>query len=334
MIDPGSVIEGIYAFRRSKAMFTAVAMGVFDRLEESPAPASAFPGEPSAVERLLDACVALGFLEKSDGLYRNTPVASTYLRRGSPQTLAGYILYSNAALYPMWGHLDEAVATGENRWRPTFGFGSGELFDHYFHTDGAKRDFIAGMHGFGLLSSPKVVAAVDLSRFRRLVDLGGATGHLAMAAVERFPGLSAAVFDLPAVIATARDYTAGSSVELIAGNFFDDPLPEADLYALGRILHDWAEPKIRRLLSKIHAALPSGGGLLIAETLLDDDKSGPVDSLLQSLNMLVCTEGRERTVAEYRDLLEAAGFTRVEAHRTGAPLDAILARKSTSPFTT
>ena len=73
--------------------------------------------------------------------------------------------------------------------------------------------------------------------------------------------------------------------------------------------------------------MPAGGGLLIAETLLDDDKSGPVDSLLQSLNMLVCTEGRERTVAEYRHLLEGAGFTSVEARRTGAPLDAVLARK-------
>ena len=257
MIDPGPVIEGIYAFRRSKAMFTAVAMGVFDRLEEAPAAATAFPGEASAVERLLDTCVALGFLEKSDGVYRNTPVASTYLRRGSPRTLAGYILYSNAALYPMWGHLEEAVATGENRWRPTFGFGAGELFDHYFHTEGAKRDFIAGMHGFGLLSSPPVVAAFDLSGFRRLVDLGGATGHLAMSAVERYPGLSAAVFDLPVVVEAAREYT-GDRVAVIGGNFFDDALPEADLYALGRILHDWAEPKIRRLDGKDPRGIAGG----------------------------------------------------------------------------
>jgi acetylserotonin N-methyltransferase len=326
MIDPTPVIEGIYAFRRSKAMFAAVAMGVFDRLEEQPAEAAAFPGNRDAVERLLDTCAAMGFLRKRGALYENTAIASEYLRRGSPRTLAGYILYSNAALYPMWGHLEQAVETGENRWAATFGFGAAELFEHYFRTEESKRTFIAGMHGFGLLSSPRVVSAFDLGRFKRLVDLGGATGHLALAAVERYAGLKAAVFDLPRVIELAREY-AGERVELIAGDFFNDELPAADLYALGRILHDWTEPKIEGLLSRIHAALPEGGAILIAETLLDDDKSGPLDSLLQSLNMLVCTEGKERTAGEYRELLERAGFGGVEAKRTGGALDAVMGWK-------
>lgn len=326
MTDPQPVLELITAFRRSKAMFAAVHLGVFDKLHDSPSPASSFPGDPDAVERLLDTCVALKLLEKSEGSYRNTPLASEYLRSDSPRTLAGYILYSNAALYTMWGHLEEAVATGENRWEATFGFKGSQLFDHYFRTEQAKRTFIAGMHGFGQISSPRVVEAFDLSGFRRMVDLGGATGHLALAAVDRFPQLRAAVFDLPPVIELAREY-AGGRLELIAGDFFAHPLPEADLYAVGRILHDWSEAKIRTLLAKVFAALPDGGALLVAETLLDEDKSGPLPSVLQSLNMLVCTEGRERSASEYEALLRDAGFQSVEARRTGSPLDAILARK-------
>jgi acetylserotonin N-methyltransferase len=96
---------------------------------------------------------------------------------------------------------------------------------------------------------------------------------------------------------------------------------------VGRILHDWSEDKIRFLLSKAFEALPAGGGLLIAERLLADDKAGPVPALMQSLNMLVCTEGRERTLAEYEALLREAGFREVEGRRTGAPLDAVLAAK-------
>src|SRR5512141_2695988 len=119
MTDAGPVVEAIYAFRKSKALFSAVAMGVFDRLE-MPGDVTAIPGNPEAVERLLDVCVGLGFLTKEGCAYRNTPLASEYLRRERPRTLAGYILYSNAALYPMWGHLEEAVATGENRWQATF----------------------------------------------------------------------------------------------------------------------------------------------------------------------------------------------------------------------
>jgi acetylserotonin N-methyltransferase len=176
-----------------------------------------------------------------------------------------------------------------------------------------------------------VAAAFDLGRFRRLADLGGATGHLAVAACRRYPGLRAVVFDLPGVLPLARELVAasglGDRVELVTGDFFADPLPEADLYALGRILHDWAEDKVRLLLRAVHRRLPAGGALLIAEKLLDDDRAGPPWALLQSLNMLVCTEGKERTLSEYEALLREAGFGRVEGRRTGALLDAVLAVK-------
>jgi acetylserotonin O-methyltransferase len=65
----------------------------------------------------------------------------------------------------------------------------------------------------------------------------------------------------------------------------------------------------------------------MAERLLREDRSGPVDAQLQSLNMLVCTEGKERTLGEFRLLLESAGFTDVRGHVTAAPLDAIFALK-------
>ena len=252
--DPAPVLDLIEAFRRSKTMFSAVALGVFDRLQESPADARTLASElnasADAVERLLDACVGLGLLKKESGTYRNLPVAGSYLCRSSPQTLAGYIVYSNDVLYRLWANLDDAVREGSHRWRQTFGL-EGPIFSSLFKTEEAMRDFLVGMHGFGLLSSPPVVAAFDLSRFRRLVDLGGATGHLAMAATQRYPELSAILFDLPAVIEVAREYVsrspAASRITLTAGDFFAGQLPEADLFALGRILHDWDEVKIRRL---------------------------------------------------------------------------------------
>jgi len=187
------------------------------------------------------------------------------------------------------------------------------------------------MNGFGQLSSPAVVAAFDLGRFHRLVDLGGGTGHLELTACARYPQLQAAVFDLPAAIASAREYmgrgTPRSAVALLEGDFFTDPLPEADIFELGRVLHDWPDEKVRTLLRKVWERLPFGGALLIAEKLLNDDKTGPLPALMQSLSMLVCTEGKERALAEYTALLREAGFARVEAKVTTAPLDAILAVK-------
>lgn len=326
MPDASTVIELIEAFRRSKTMFTAVSMGVFDRTPASlERLATDLKADRDALERLLDGCRGLGLLELRDGTYFNTETAECYLRSSSPRTLAGYIRYSNEALYPMWGNLESAVREGSNRWKQTFGL-EGAIFSHFFRTPEAQHAFLLGMHGLGQLGSPKVAAAFDLSAFRRMVDLGGATGHLTMAVADRYPSLKVAVFDLPVVIEAARAF-ADDRVELIAGDFFTDPLPPADLYALGRILHDWSLPKIRLLLAKICAALPPGGGLLIAEKTLAPDKSGPVSAHMQSLNMLVCTEGKERTLAEYQALLEEAGFSRVEGKATGSAVDAILARK-------
>jgi acetylserotonin N-methyltransferase len=336
--DPAPVLELIDAFRRSKTMFAAVSLGVFEALHNGPSDASTLaarlPGPATAteaLERLLDACVGLELLAKREGVYSNRPVAETYLCDHSPRSLTGYVLYSNEALFPMWAHLEDAIREGAPRWTQTFGW-EGSIFDHFFKTGDRRRHFLRGMHGFGQLSSGPVAAAFDLSRFRRMADLGGATGHLAIAACERYPQLHAAVFDLPDVIAMARDYVAASPargrIELIGGDFFRDDLPPADLYSLGRILHDWPEERIRGLLSKIYAALPAGGALLVAEKLLDDDKSGPAPAHLQSLNMLVCTEGKERSLAEYTALLVPAGFASVEGRRTGAVLDAVLANKA------
>ena len=332
--DPAGIIQLIEAFRGSKAMFAAVELGIFDLLEGGPKDAMALAREtrskPDALERLLDVCTGLGLLAKRGIHYSNLPVAQRYLCRESRSTLAGYILYSNRALLPMWEHLEDAVREGTHRWRQTFGH-EGSIFEHFFRTDETRRDFLMGMNGFGMLSSPGIAEAFDLSCFRRMVDLGGATGHLALAVLDRYPQMWAAVFDLPGAIETARAMLSGTPgegrIELIAGDFFTDPLPEADLYALGRILHDWAQETIDSLLKKIHGRLPPGGGILIAERFLNEDKTGPLPALLQSLNMLVCTEGKERTLAEYEALLRQAGFREVRGQKIGAPLDAILAVK-------
>jgi acetylserotonin N-methyltransferase len=333
-LDPAPVLDLLEAFRRSKVMFAGISLGIFDRLADGPASLAALArdlrADPDALGRLLGACVCLGLLKRDGQNYANAPVAAAYLCSKSPRRLTGYARYSDSALWQLWAHLDDAVREGTHRWRQAFGW-EGPIFDSFFRTEDDKREFLMGMHGQGQLSSPAVAAAFDLGRFRRLVDLGGATGHLAVAACRRYPALRAVVFDLPKVLPLTRELVVASGVadriELLAGDFFADALPEADLFTLGRILHDWNEEKIHRLLRAIYERLPAGGALLVAEKLLDDDRAGPPWAVLQSLNMLVCTEGKERTLGEYAELLKAAGFARVEGKRTPTPLDVVLAVK-------
>jgi acetylserotonin N-methyltransferase len=332
--DPAILLDLLEAFRRSKTMFAAVSLGVFDLLEGNDLTqaqlADKLSANADALERLLDACVGLGLLIKAKGVYSNAPLATHYLLSSSPRRMTGYINYSNNVMWPMWGKLEDAVREGTHRWRQCYGL-DGPIFSHFFRDEAAKREFLMGMHGFGVISSPQVVSAMDLSRFKCLADLGGATGHLAIAACERYPTMRGIVFDLPVAMPLAKvivDQSAvASRIELVGGDFFSDRLPPADLYAVGRILHDWSEDKIRLLLKRIFEALPSQGGILIAEKMLLEDKTGPRWAQMQSLNMLTCTEGKERTLSEYEILLTEAGFVNVTGCRTTSPLDAILAIK-------
>lgn len=332
--DPGPILDLLVAFRRSKTMFTAVTLGVFDALDAGPKSAPDLAAElkvnPDAFTRLLDACVGLGLVRRDGDSYSTTPAGSTYLTQTSPRRLTGYLRFTDEILWKLWGNLADSIRDGDSGWKRTFGW-EGGIFGHIFHTPELRREFLMGMNGYGVISSPVVVAAFDLSRFRRLVDLGGATGHLATAACRRYPELRSVVFDLPEVVPLAAELVAATEVadrvEVVAGDFFTDALPEADLYALGRILHDWSEEKILTLLRRLHERLPVGGGVLIAEKLIADDRAGPNWAQMQDLNMLLVTEGRERTLGGYRALLNAVGFTDVTGRVTDAPVDAVLAVK-------
>jgi acetylserotonin N-methyltransferase len=333
MPDATLVVDLLSGFRQSAVLFAAVNLGVFDRLEAGPAELATLTKDLScdadALGRLLDACAGLGLLTPGP-TYALTDVSRVYLTRSSPKRMTGYIIYSSRALWPMWGHLADAVREGTNRWKQAFGL-DGPLFSNFFRSDDDRREFLMGMHGFGQITSPHVADAFDLSGFRRMVDLGGATGHLAVAACRRWPGLRAVVFDLPDAAPLAKEVTGATEVadrvSVVAGDFFADPLPPGDVYALGRILHDWTEAKIIQLLGKIYEALPAGGAVLIAEKVLHDDKAGPEWAVLQSLNMLVCTEGKERTLGEYAALLKQVGFADVTGVRTPSPLDVVMAVK-------
>ncbi len=333
--DPQPVLYLIEAFRRSQAMFTAVDLHVFDHLEHGPlgcAQLSALiQASPDAMERLLNTCVSLDLLTLTDTNYANTPSTSAYLCRSSEHSIVGYVEYSQKALWQLWAKLPEAVLEGTHRWEQVFG-GQATLFAHYYKTEEEKRRFLMGMHGFGMMSSPQIVRAFDLSNFRMMVDLGGATGHLPIAACQANPHLKAAVFDLPQVLPLATEIIAKANlterISTVGGDFFEGEFPTADIYALGRILHDWSLPKIETLLKKIYASLPPGGALLVAEKLLEESGVKPIWTLLQSLNMLVVTEGKERRFTEYKQLLEEAGFRDVRCVTLpNSPLDAILALK-------
>jgi hypothetical protein len=265
-------------------------------------------------EMLLTGCAALGLLEQHDGCYRNTLLAEDFLVRGKPYYFGGLVQMFDQRLYNGWGKLLEAVRTNRpTTWDPDT---QDSLFDG---EDPAMLSlFWEAMHSLSTFTARALGETLDFSPFSRLLDLGGGSGAFDIELCRRYPHLHATIFDLPVALDTAsvkvRQAGLSDRVQTMSGDFFADAaLPRAhDVILLSMILHDWSEEKGRELLRKCYAALPAGGTLIICELLVNDEKSGPVPAALMSLNMLIETEGRNYTPAEYRTWLNEAGFRDVQ----------------------
>ncbi|XP_067266045.1 acetylserotonin O-methyltransferase [Chanodichthys erythropterus] len=336
---PGKILEYMEGFLVSKTLFTACELGVFELLNESWMSASqlaqALNTSEDGTERLLSACVGLELLNahtNPDGavLYSNTEMSTVFLTKSSPKSLYHSIEYSSRTIYLCWHYLTDAVRDGKNQYEKAFGVNSKDLFEALYRSDEEMVKFMQLMNSIWNICGRDVVTAFNLSPFKCICDLGGCSGALAKQCVSAYPESTVTIFDLPKVVKTSRQHFGSDQDERISfceGDFFKDALPQADLYILARILHDWTDQRSVELLVKIYQSCRQGGGVLLVESLLHEDNSGPLTAQLYSLNMLVQTEGRERKGSDYRRLLTAAGFTHVQIHTTGKIYDAILACK-------
>ncbi|XP_026505042.1 probable bifunctional dTTP/UTP pyrophosphatase/methyltransferase protein [Terrapene carolina triunguis] len=286
---------------------------------------------PSKIVELMDGFRA-SKVKKQKYRYSNTDSANTYLVSDREYSLHGYIIHCNDRLWHLFTHLEAAVKEGTMQTHQAFGKETEDLFqDSCYHSVEAKQRFMTAMHSIAKLTARDVATSFDLSPFRSVCDLGGCTGVLAHELVQKYPNLNITVFDLPDVIANVSCFQPSGQhitpVMFTAGDFFKDNLPEADLYILSLILHDLNDEKIHILLSKISSICKPGSALLLAEIVLDEEKTHPPRAVLQSLSM---TEGKQRSGSEYKQLLEKYGFTNVQIKITGNILDAILGFKKTS----
>ncbi|XP_040913256.1 probable bifunctional dTTP/UTP pyrophosphatase/methyltransferase protein isoform X1 [Toxotes jaculatrix] len=336
--DLQRIIELMDGFKASKALFTASKLCVFDLLQRRPGldtaqVAQEIKASVKGTECLLEACVSLGLLKSKERtcqkpVYENADLAVRFLLSDAPFSLHGYIQHCNNTVWPLFTHLESAVRDGTNQHEKVFGKKSKDVFqDTYYNSEEVKLRFMNAMHSIAKVTGKAVATAFDLSGFKTACDLGGCTGAMAYEFTKVHPGLSVTVFDLPSVVEMSEHFHplhTDNRVSFLAGDFFKDELPKADLYILARILHDWSDEKVHILLRKIADACTPGCAVLIAETMLDGQTPY---SALQSLNMLVQTEGSERTESKYADMLSKHGFGNTCVVHTMNFLDALIAIK-------
>jgi hypothetical protein len=175
------------------------------------------------------------------------------------------------------------------------------------------------MSGLSKTANAIIAARFPWNNYKTVVDVGTAQGDLLVQVALAHPHISGIGFDLPQVAAIFEDYAAArglsTRVKFQPGSFFDDPLPSRDVVMMGRVLHDWSLEEKKPLIRKASEAVPTGGALIVYESIIDDARSENAFGLLMSLNMLIETPaGFDYTGADCMGGMKEAGFqeTRVE----------------------
>ena len=302
------LLDTAHGYFGSQVLFSANELGVFAALDEQARSAAELAPALGAVEdtleRLLNACVALGLLTFDSGVYANTALADEVLVPDRDGYLGNWLRLM-ARWMTAWTNLTETVRTG----RPAH--------DAQLHLGGdpeQTREFLLGMHDYARLRGSEIVRYLDLGGGLELIDVGGGPGSYAVLFTKEWPDLNVTVFDLPGVVPVAQEHAEEAGVAdrvvLKPGNYYEDELGSGyDVVFLSDTLHQESPEVCELILRKAYRALSPGGRIVVQAMFLNEDRVSPTWPVMHSLIMaLVYGGGRAYTVQETIELLDRAGF--------------------------
>ena len=325
-VTPDNIMQLGFAFCSSKTLLSAIELELFTELAKGQLNAEQLRERlglhPRSARDFFDALVALHVLDREGEVYRNTPETEQYLVKGKLTYIGGILEMANERLYPFWGSLTDGLRTGlpQNEVKS----GGPGLFETLYQDPERLRLFLAAMTGLSMGASQAIAQKFPWDKYKTVVDVGGAQGGLLVQLCLAHPHLRGTNFDLGSVEPIFNDYVATNNLsdrlKFQAGNFFEEPLPSADVITMGHILHDWDLEQQRMLLDKAYAALPDGGALIVFEALIDDDRRQNPFGLIMSLNMLIETPGGfDYTGKDCSAWMRDAGFRETKVEYLAGP---------------
>ena len=330
------LVDLVTSYAISQTFAAAVKLGVFEDLANGPATpeeiAARVKIHPQGCRRLLSALRHLGLVESEDGRYCNSPIGHYCSSRASVNL--GAIIGFTEPFYHMFEYLPDALREYSPRWQQALGTSQADVFGALYEDPVRIRQFTAFMQSLSVPQGQVIADHFDFAPYHCILDVAGGPGGQAIEIGRKHAHLQGIIMDMAPVceIATENIAAAGlsSRFRAVPGDLFEGGFPEgADVVLLGHILHDWSDESCHKILQNAADALPSGGALLISESVLAPDYSASGFALMKDIAMLVvCESGaRERTEAEYRGLIDAHGFEFSQTLHLDAPRDLIVARK-------
>jgi hypothetical protein len=306
------MMQMINGYWITQIVHAAAVFSLADQLADGPATSEAIAAtagaDPSAIFRLLRACVTLDLVACDDERrFSARPLLNT-LRTDNPQSLKALaMVMAGSASWLTWGRFVEAVRTGQPQAKAALGK---PVFEYVAEHPAEAEAFAQAMKDTLAFDSAEVARLIDTRSTSLVADIGGAGGALLHAVLERNPALKGVVFDLPDIAAIARSAAAEAGLErrvtAIGGNFLDS-VPAADLYLLRYVLHDWDDASCVRILTNCRRSMMTGGCVVVIERLVGEMGDAHAAALMD-LNMMVVLGGRERKQSEYEQLFVASGL--------------------------
>ena len=328
---PFALFRMVTGYYVSRAIYVVAKLGIADHMSEGPCRvddlAAATGTHAPSLKRVLRLLASVGvFTEEADSRFALTPIGAC-LRAGVPGSMRAAALLFGGVTQQAWGDLQRSVETGEPAFRRVFGMDS---FDYMAQHPDEAANFDAAMADFTKRIATAVVAAYDFSPFNRIVDVGGGNGALLAGILKANSSLAGVLFDLPQVadraIAPMRELGLADRCEIVGGDFFKAVPGGGDAYLLKHVIHDWNDERAGEILRSCRRAMGEKAKLLILEGVYPpriDQSDESRGAAANDVNMLVCTGGRQRSEAEFRNLYEAAGFSLTRILPTETPVKVI-----------
>jgi hypothetical protein len=303
----------LFGYFPAQVLYVTARLALADHLADGPCTVARLAGDtgcdPGALLRLLRALVVIGVLGEPTKHTFTLTDKGQLLRAHHPVSMRNYaLLFCGPQSWQSWGDLEYSVRTGKSAWERRYGppFGEGHMDPEF------SVVFNAAMAEGTKIAAPAVVAVGDFGRFGTVADLGGGSGILLAAILAAHPGARGILFDLPRAVDGADRVLADAGVtdrcEVVPGDFFAAVPGGADAYLLKSVIHDWDDDRAATILANCQAVMSPQATLLLVEPVTSVEQPTSFSVSYSDLNMLVCTSGRERTGAEFRDLLTRAGF--------------------------
>lgn len=316
-----TLLQKLGGYVNTQLIYLLAQFGVADLLVNGPKSsahlASALGMAHDPLHRLLRGCVAGGLLTEVAADCFAATALTQLLETDRPDSLRDYAILTGELWYPAWGEILAVFQNGSTPFETVFG---SDYYTYFSQKPALNTRFHAFMQARTIQSAQALTEVYDFSKASLVIDIGGGNGTLLQQVLAANPHLQGILYDQPAVVAQARQLPAFQQLsqrcQCIGGDFLQQVPAGGDCYILSQVLHNWRDEECGQILHNCREAIQKQGSLLVLEQVIQPKIRDNAAAVEMDLMMMVLLKGRERTLDEYKNLLEEAGFTLIKQEQT------------------